>query len=109
MRTSWFRHIVIGLIAGILSLTFTGCPDSCSTHRQKLEGIYHSANGGPITITIKGSKATIQIAGEAMTLDYKVEGNQLKIINPKEGDMLFTINDDGTLTGQLGLMTKKTP
>jgi hypothetical protein len=105
MSTLSFRHFLAGLVIGILSLTFAACGGGGG----KLEGVYHAASGGPITITIKGSKATIQIAGEATTLDYKVEGNQLKIHDPKQGDIAFTINDDGTLTGQLGLMTKKAP
>ena len=40
-------------------------------------------------------------------MDYKVEGKKLTISDPKEGDVVFTINDDGTLTGELGVMTKK--
>jgi hypothetical protein len=36
-----------------------------------------------------------------------VEGKKLTIINPQEGDLVFTINDDGTLNGELGIMTKK--
>jgi hypothetical protein len=73
---------------------------------KNLDGVYHAASGGPISLTIKGSKATVQIAGESKTMDYKVEGNKLTILNPQEGNTEFTINDDGTLSGQLGLMTK---
>jgi hypothetical protein len=68
--------------------------------------VYHAATGGPITLTIRGDKAEMQIAGESQTFDYKVEGKKLTILNPQEGDIEFTINDDGTLSGQLGLMTK---
>ena len=69
--------------------------------------MYHGVAGGPITINIKSGKATVQVANESKTLDYKLEGNQLRIINPAEGDLLFTINDDGTLNGELGVMTRK--
>jgi hypothetical protein len=102
MSSSSFRGIVVSLIIGILSITLAGCSGGGG---KKLDGIYHAASGGPITITIKGDKAIVQIAGESQTLDYKVEGNKLTILNPQEGDVEFTINDDGTLTGQLGLMT----
>jgi len=48
----------------------------------------------------------VQIGNESKTLDYKVEGNKLTILDPKEGNVEFTINEDGTLTGQLGVMSK---
>ena len=103
MSSSSFRGIITSLVVGILSITLAGCSGAGG---KKLDGVYHAASGGPITITIKGDKATVDIAGEAKTLNYKVEGNKLTIENPQEGDVEFTINDDGTLSGQLGLMTK---
>jgi len=69
--------------------------------------VYHGITGGPITITIKSGKATVQVGNESKTLDYKVEGNKLTIVDPKEGNLLLTINDDGTLNSELGVMTKK--
>jgi uncharacterized lipoprotein YehR (DUF1307 family) len=104
MRISLFRQIVSSLFIAILSLALAGC--SGKGGGKNLDGVYHAASGGPITITIKGSKAIFQIAGESKTMDYKVVGNKLTILNPQEGDVEFTINDDGTLSGQLGLMTK---
>ena len=103
MRTSSFRNGVFGLIISCLSLAFVGCSGSSSN----LDGFYHGVTGGPITISIKGGKATVQVGSESKTLDYKVEGNKLTILDPKEGNVVFTINDDGTLNGELGLMTKK--
>jgi uncharacterized lipoprotein YehR (DUF1307 family) len=102
MSSSSFRHGVVCLVVSILTFALVGCSGS-----RKLDGVYHMVNGGPITITIKDGKATVQVANESKTLDYKVEGNKLTIIDPKEGDVVFTINDDGTLNGQLGVMTKK--
>ena len=91
-------------------LALAGCGggggSSAGSSSKSLDGIYHAASGGPVTVTIKDKKATVQIAGDSKTLDYKVEGNKLTILNPKEGDVIFTINDDGTLTGELGLMKK---
>jgi hypothetical protein len=108
MKTS-FR--AAGIILSVVLLVLAGCGGGTekagSAGGNKLDGVYHSANGGPITITIKDGKATVQIANETKTLDYKVEGNKLTILNPQEGNVLFTINDDGTLTGELGLMSKK--
>jgi len=103
MKSSLSRGIFTGLLVAILSVALAGCSGGGG---KKLDGVYHAASGGPITVTIKGDKAIVQIAGESQTLNYKVEGNKLTILNPQEGDVEFTINDDGTLTGKLGLMTK---
>jgi hypothetical protein len=103
MSTTPFRHSVAGLIISLLVLALVGCGGGSSN----LDGFYHGVAGGPITLTIKGSKATFQVANESKTLDYKVEGNKLTIIDPKEGNIVFTINDDGTLNSELGIMTKK--
>ena len=46
------------------------------------------------------------VGTESQTLDYKIEGNKLTIINPKEGNAVFTINDDGTLNSELGVLKK---
>ena len=72
---------------------------------DQLKGTYHQS-GGAMSLDFKGDKVTFNMLGESKTLDYKVEGNKLTILNPQEGDVEFTINDDGTLSGQLGLMTK---
>jgi uncharacterized lipoprotein YehR (DUF1307 family) len=85
----------------IIMLALAGCGGSSSSN--KLDGVYH---GGATTITLKDGKATVQIGGESQMLDYKVEGKTLRIVNPKEGDATFTINDDGTLSGQLGTLAK---
>jgi uncharacterized lipoprotein YehR (DUF1307 family) len=104
MNTSFFRQAVTGLVVSILIFALVGCS---SAGGSNLDGVYHGVTGGPITLTIKGGKATVQIANESKTLDYKVEGKKLTIINPQEGDLVFTINDDGTLNGELGIMTRK--
>ena len=90
------------IAALIISLALAGCGGG-----RDLDGVYHGMAGSPITITIKGSKATVLVANESKTLDYKVEGNKLTILNPGEGDIQLTINDDGTLNSELGVMSKK--
>jgi hypothetical protein len=109
-KTSTFRCAVAGLLASLITFGLLSCSGGASgdgASGAKLDGVYHGVTGGPITITIKDGKATVQIANESKTLDYKVEGKKLTIIDPKEGNVEFTINDDGTLTGELGVMTKK--
>ena len=107
MSSSSFRRAVAGLVIGILTFTLVGCSGAVTGDSGKLDGVYHGVGGGPITITIKEGKATVLVGNESKTLDYKVEGKKLTIINPQEGDVVFTINDDGTLNGELGVMTKK--
>ena len=41
------------------------------------------------------------IGNESKTLDYKVEGNKLTLLDPKEGNAVYTINDDGTLNSDI--------
>jgi hypothetical protein len=102
MSTASYRYGVAGLITSVLLLALVSCGGG-----SNLDGVYHGIAGSPITITIKSGKATVQVANESKTLDYKVEGNKLTIVDPKEGNILFTINDDGTLNSELGIMTKK--
>src|SRR6476661_9137716 len=90
------------LILCALAFSFTGCGGG-----KKVDGVYHAANGGPITITFKGSKATVDVGGDSKELDYKIEGNKITILNPKEGDINLTLNDDGTLSSPLGMLEKK--
>lgn len=102
-RSSRFvRNVNLLFALSIFMLVLAGCGGSSSSS-NKLDGVYH---GGAMTITLKDGKATVVIAGESQTLDYKVEGKTLRIVNPREGDATFTINDDGTLSGQLGTLSR---
>jgi len=102
MSSLSFRHGVAGLLISLLLLALASCGGG-----SNLDGVYHGMPGSPITITLKSGKAIVQVANESKTLDYKVEGNKLTILNPQEGNILLTINDDGTLNGELGVMSKK--
>ena len=84
---------------------FVSVPIGCGDKHKSLDGVYQSG-GGPINLTIKGQKATINIAGETKTYDYKVEGNKLTILNTEQGNIDFTINDDGTLTSPFGTLSR---
>ncbi len=106
MHTFSFRHTLTGPVLGIVLISLVGCGGGGGAGSNNLDGVYQGISGGPITITIKDSKATVQIGNESKTLDYKVERNQLTIINPEEGDMVLTINDDGTLNSEIGIMTR---
>jgi len=94
--------LILCALACALALSLAGCGGG-----KKLDGVYHAASGGPVTITFKGNKATVDVGGEAKELDYKIEGTKVTILNPKEGDISLTINDDGTLSSPLGMLEKK--
>ncbi len=97
-------------ILSVFALALAGCGGAGGgggAAASKLDGFYRGVAGGPITLNIKGGKATLGVANESKTLDYKVEGNKLTILDPQAGNIVFTINDDGTLNGELGIMTKK--
>jgi len=112
------RRILAALSISIIALSLAGCPSkessssgssasgSSSSGKKSLDGVYHGVTGGPITLTIKNGKAIMTIGNESKTLDYKVEGNKLTILNPQEGNAVFTINDDGTLNSELGVLQK---
>lgn len=110
MITSSVRRSIVNVVITFFLVVLVGCSGSTAgggSATNKLDGVYHGVTGGPITLTIKEGKATLQVGNESKTLDYKVDGNKLTILDPKEGDAVFTINDDGTLNSELGVMTKK--
>jgi hypothetical protein len=110
MRSASIGRVAVYSTIVLFVAALSGCGSKSSTtggggssSAKSLDGVYH---GGMMTLTIKDKKATLDIGGDAKTLDYKVEGNKLTIINPKEGDVVFTINDDVTLNSQMGTLSK---
>ena len=100
---------IAAITLSIVLLVFGGCTPGGdnSGGDKKLDGVYHSAGGGPITITIKDGKAIFLVGAEAKTLDYKVNDNKMTLVNPQDGDMVLTINDDGTLNSEIGIFSRK--
>jgi len=93
------RFLVLGmavwLVAGII-----GCG-------SKVSGKY-TTSGGEMTIQFNSGQATLSDAlGNTETADYSVDGKTVTVKSKQRGDIQFTINDDGSLTGQ-GITLKKT-
>ena len=101
------RRALSGVLVSLIVVGLVACGGG-SGGGNKLDGFYTGVPGSPITLNIKDGKATVSVANESKTLDYKVSGNKLTVLNPQEGDIVFTINPDGTLNSELGIMTKKT-
>lgn len=71
-------------------------------------GTYSNANG-MITLDLKsGGAASMTFMGESKNCTYKVEGKEVKL-DCKEGEeMVFTVHEDGSMTGPgfVGRLTK---
>jgi hypothetical protein len=104
-RSCSSRGLWVLLSITTLAIFFTGCSSKASAAKN-LDGVYHPPGGGPMTLAIKDGKATLTIGTESHTMDYKLEGNKLTIHDPQQGDVVFTINDDGTLNSQIGVFQK---
>jgi hypothetical protein len=88
-----------GLI-GTLCVALTGCPG------DTLQGTYHHTAGGAMSLDFKGGKVAMTFAGQSETYDYKVDGDKILIINPKEGNLELTRNSDGSLNSGMGTFAK---
>ena len=95
------RKLLTPLSICLLTMTLYGCGKS-----DGLDGkTYHPASGGPtMTIDFKDGKAKVDIGGATKTLDYKVDGDTVTIINKEEGDIVLTKHPDGSLTSVLGVL-----
>ncbi len=107
MIRATLRRALSGVLVSLIVVGLVACGGG-SGGGNTLDGFYTGVPGSPITLNIKDGKATVSVANESKTLDYKVSGNKLTVLNPQEGDIVFTINPDGTLNSELGIMTKKT-
>lgn len=101
MRTSFLGRILTAGLIGTLCLAV-----ACGSGNT-LEGTYHHTAGGAMALDFKGSKVTMTFAGESETHDYKVDGDKIIIINPKEGNLELTRNSDGSLNSRIGTFAKR--
>jgi len=89
-------------LLAVLPLATIGCGSKSS-----MTGVY---TGTGVTVTFReDNKATVTIANTPVDATDTVDGNKVTI-TPSSGStppMVFTINDDGTLTGSGGLTLKK--
>src|SRR3954451_20798185 len=99
-RVKLAARAVSGAMIGLVVIALVACGGG-TVGGNKLDGFYRGVAGGPITLNIKDGKATVSVANESKTLDYKVTGNKLTVLDPQGGDLVFTINDDGTLNSEL--------
>ena len=80
------------LVSSILALVACG---------SKLEGTYTDASGAIMLELKSGGKAELTFMGETGQCTYKVDGKSV-MLNCRGDNTVFTIHDDGSLTGPPG-------
>jgi hypothetical protein len=94
-----FRRLLLVGMAAWLGVAIIGCG-------SKVSGKY-STSGGEMTIVFNSGQATLSdILGNTETADYSIDGKTVTIKTKDRGDLQFTLQDDGSLTGQ-GVTLKK--
>lgn len=90
-------HKTVPLLTACLLLTACG---------QQLEGTY-SDEMGITQYTFKSDeKVYVSVMGNETELGYVIEDDKVKISGP-QGNMVFTLNEDGTLKGPMGMTLSK--
>ncbi|MCU1336805.1 MAG: hypothetical protein JWO19_2386 [Bryobacterales bacterium] len=75
----------------------------------KVEGRYSAGSFGNFSVVFKGGKATLSMYGEGQEAECWTGGGKiyLRSPDPNLGDMVFEINNDGTLDSPMGELKKK--
>jgi len=96
MKQNPFRHFIIVAGLACLSLVFASCGSSVA-------GTYSDTNGAFILELRSGGKAAFTFMGETASCTYAVDGTKLDLnCEGDAGKTVFTIHDDGSLTGPPG-------
>jgi len=85
------------LIAACLFLTACG---------QKIDGTYSDEMGITEYNFKSGDKVYVSMMGNETELDYAIDDDKVKISGP-QGNMIFTLNEDGSLQGPMGMKLSK--
>lgn len=76
---------------------------------QGVNGVYADAMGVSRYTFESGGKLTIETMGIAQETTYERDGDQVKIALPQKGaSITFTLEEDGSLQGPLGIRLEKT-
>jgi hypothetical protein len=104
-KSRWFMTLVSATVLA-LTLGVTGC------HSSGPDGVYTDSTGH-MSIEFKDGKAFLNLAGNADTqgTPFDVAGDKITIHYPSDGMLAsfssLTINSDGTLQSNMGVLTKK--
>ena len=96
MKKNIRQIVVVGFTSLFLVFVYTACTSGPS-------GTYSDANGAVLLELKSGGKANITFMGEVADCTDSTSGNQLTLdCKPPAGKIVFTIHDDGSLTGPPG-------
>lgn len=75
----------------------------CAACGSGVKGTYSDPSGGFVLDLKSGGSASFTFAGDTAPCTYKVDGNNLTLnCQGQAGTAVFTIHDDGSLTGPPG-------
>lgn len=86
----------------LCALSVVGLLTGCG---KSLDGTY-AINEGGVSSSLQfksGGKVIQSMMGVEVELDYKIEGDKIKISNGQGGNMLLTLLPDGSIKGPMGL------
>jgi hypothetical protein len=90
------RHAISALLIIAAGLATTSCTSS-------MKGTYSDPGGGVVLDLKSGGDANITFMGETAACTYTTSGSQLTLdCKPPAGKIVFSIHDDGSLTGPPG-------
>ncbi len=105
------QKLLSGLTAAfvlVACLIIVGC------HGKSVEGSTYTDPNGVMTLTFKDGKAALTMIGQQAgpPVPYEMSGDNVTIhagaAGGGGGDLVLIINDDGSLQGPMGKLTKKT-
>jgi hypothetical protein len=98
MKQNHFRNFILVAAIACLSLVFASCGSSVT-------GTYSDASGSFMLELRSGGKAAFTFMGETASCTYAVDGTKLNLnCEGDAGKTVFTIHDDGSLTGPPGTL-----
>ena len=68
-------------------------------------GTFETSNGEAL-VSFKSGKAYMTMLGHAEVCDYERKGNKI-VVHTQADNVVFTLNDDGTIESPLGNMKKR--
>jgi hypothetical protein len=96
MKKNIGEIVVVGFTSLFLVFAYAACTSGP-------RGTYSDANGAVLLELKSGGKANITFMGEVADCTDSTSGNQLTLdCKPPAGKIVFTIHDDGSLTGPPG-------
>jgi len=74
---------------------------------SSLDGTYSDENGIMEYKFESSGKVYAGVMGMKTELEYEIDGDKLKIFVPGGGNQIMTLNDDGSISGPMGVKLTK--